>query len=200
MRSYFWRGLQVVFLGDEFVLIQGLLLLVGALEAVHLGAVLQHVLTDVQLLLLHLDLGVAEDVLLLGQLGLGVQDLQVQVVVIEDEDGVPRLHRRAFLDEDHAAFLRAQLDGRHRLHAAADADIVVELPSHSASDGQCILVHAQRLVVRPCDQIHDKRQQQRSQPPRQGLLRERDATSGFLFDNLIHNLVLFRFLHPSDSE
>ena len=81
-------GLQVVFPGDEFVLIEGLLLLVGALEAVHLGAVLQHVLADVQLLLLHLDLGVAEDVLLLRQLGLGVQDLQVQVVVIEDENGV----------------------------------------------------------------------------------------------------------------
>ena len=63
-------GLQVVFLGDEIVLVEGLLLLVGSLETVNLCTVLQHILTHVQLLLLHLDLGVAENVLLLGQLRL----------------------------------------------------------------------------------------------------------------------------------
>ncbi len=57
------------------------------------GAVLQLVLAHVQLLLLHLDLCVAEDVLLLGQLSLGVQYLQVQVVVVQDEDRIPGLNR-----------------------------------------------------------------------------------------------------------
>ena len=84
--------LQVFLTGNQLVLIKSLLLLVGAAQALHIGPVFQHILAHVQLLLLHLNLGIAEDVLLLGQLGFGVQYLQVQVVVIQDEDSVTGLH------------------------------------------------------------------------------------------------------------
>ena len=67
--------LQVLLLGDELLLIERFLLLVSTLQAVHLRTVFQHVLAYVQLLLLHLDLRVAQDVFFLRQLGLGVQDL-----------------------------------------------------------------------------------------------------------------------------
>ena len=195
-------SLQVVLLGDELVLVKGFLLLVGTLQAVHLRAVLQHVLPDIQFLLLHLDLRVAEDVLLLGQFGLGVQDLQVQVVVVQEKDGVAGLHAGTFFDEDlldDAALLRAELDRRHRLHTAADADIVVELPFDGRRYRDGILVHPKRLVVRTGDQIDDERRQQRPQPPRQGLLRERHAPTGLLLDDLIHGFTDLRIRHHCNS-
>ena len=63
-------GLQIIFLGDEFVLIERFLLLIGTLEAVDLYAILQYILAHIQLLLFHLDLGIAENVFLLSQFGL----------------------------------------------------------------------------------------------------------------------------------
>ena len=68
---------QVVLLGNEFILIECLLLLVSAAQAFYLGAIFQHVLAHVELLLLHLDLRIAQDVLLLCQFGFGVQDGEV---------------------------------------------------------------------------------------------------------------------------
>ena len=193
--------LQVFFPGNQFVLIQGFLLLVRALEPVNLHAIFQHILADVQFLLFHLDLRVAEDVLLLGQFGLGIQDGKVQVVIVEDQDGIAGLHRGTLLDEDllhDAAFLRAQLDGGHRLDAAADADIVVELSLHSGGNRNRVSVYPQCLVVRPGNQVHDKCSQQCAQPPGQGLLGKRDAPSGFLFNKLIH--IFYRiFSHVRDK-
>ncbi len=195
-------GLQILFAGDELVLVKGLLLLVCAPQTVYLHSVFQHVLAHVYLLLCHLNLGVAEDILLLGQFGLGVEDLQVKVVVIEDEDGIAGLHRGAFLDEDllhDAAFLRAQLDGGHRLHPAADADVVVEFALYSVGDSHGILIHAQSLVVRPCNQVHDKHGEQCSQPPGQGFFSERYAPSGFLLNNLIHFFTDLRIQHHCNT-
>ena len=134
-QSIVFLGLQILLLGYELILIKGLLLLIGTAQAFHLRAVFQHVLSHVQLLLLHLDLGVAQDVLFLCEFRLRVQDGKVQVVVGQEQDGVAGLHRGTFLDEDFlydAAFLGAQLDCRHRLYPAADADVVVEF----ASDGR----------------------------------------------------------------
>ncbi len=182
-------GLQILFFGDKFIFIEGLLLLVGTAQAFHLRAVLQHILAHVQFLLLHLDLRVAQDILLLREFGLGVQDGEVQVVVGEDQDGISGLDLGTFLDEDglyDAAFLRAQLDGRHRLHAPADADIVIELTLHGTRHRDRILVHPERLVIRPGNQIHDERQQQGTQPIRKRFLRKRHAPSGLFLNDLVH--------------
>ena len=73
--------LEIVFLGDQLVLIKGFLLFVGTLVTLNLGAIFKHVLAYVQFLLFHLDLGVAEDVLLFCQFGFGVEYLQVQIVI-----------------------------------------------------------------------------------------------------------------------
>ncbi len=184
-------GLQILLPGDEFILVKGLLLLVGTAQAFHLDAVFQHVLTHIQLLLLHGNLRIALDVFLLRQVGFGIQDLHVQVVIGEHQDGVAGFHRGTFFDEDFlhdTAFLRAQLDGGHGLHAAADADIVVELALDGVGDGNRILIHAQGLVIGPCNQVHDECQQQGAQPIGESLPGECYPPTCFLLNDLIHSL------------
>ena len=140
-------GFEILLPGDEFVLVQGGLLLVVPAAAPDIHLVGHLVLLDGELLLLHLDHGVAQDVLLLGELRLRVEDLQVKVVVAEQEKGLPGADHGTFLDQDflhHPAFLRAELDSGHRLHLAAYPDVVVELSFLHFADADGVLVDPER--------------------------------------------------------
>ena len=139
-------GLQKQLLGDEIVLIERLLRLVSAFLAAHLHLQLQFLLLEAQLLLFHLDHRVAEDVLLLGEVGLSVENLHVETLVAEDQDDVALADVRALLRDDclhHAALQRAELHSGHRYHAPADADVVVELAASHLADGDCFSAHTQ---------------------------------------------------------
>ena len=186
--------LKVLLLGDQFVLVESLLLLVSPVEFLDISPVLQLVLAHVQLLLLHLDLRVSQNVLFLSEFRLGIQDLEVQVVVAQHKDRIPCPDLGTLLDQDgldYSTLLRGELDCRHWLYPAADPDVVVELSPCGRADGQSVLVHPQGLVVGTGDEIDYEYSQKRSEPPRHGLLCERHSPTCFLLDDLIHDIIRF---------
>ena len=73
--------LDVILLADEFLLIEPLVLLIVALFALGVHIELRLLRLVVQTVLLHRHLGIAQQVLLLGEFGLGIQDLKVEVAV-----------------------------------------------------------------------------------------------------------------------
>ena len=181
--------LQEVLAGDEAVFKEGFLRLVGASVTLHLHLQLQFLLLDAQLLLLHLNHGVAQDVLLLGEVGLGVEDLHVEVLVAEDEDDIAGIDAAAFLGHDllhHAAFQGTDLDGRHGRHLSADADVVVELALGDGAHGDVVRVDAEFLGIVPEDEPEDEGQEQGTAPERQGFFGEGQGEAFLLFDFTIH--------------
>ena len=175
--------------GNEAVVKQGILCLVGAAVALHVHLQLQFLLFDAQLLLFHLNHGVAQDVLLLGEVGLGGEDLHVEVLVAQDKNYISGLDAAAFLGDNllhHAAFQGADLDGRHGRDLSADADVVVELARGDGAHGDVVRIDAEFLRVVPEDEPEDEDEEQRPAPKRQGLLGERAANAFFLFDFTIH--------------
>ena len=194
---------QVFLPGYQLIIIECLLLLIGPTHTVHLGAVLQLVLTDVQLLLFHLNLGVSEDILLLCQFSLGVQDLQVQIVVREHQDRVSSADLGSLLNEDFlhdTPFLRAELNGSHGLHTSADADIVIEFPFLCGRDHHSVLIHPKGLVVWSGYQVGDESQEQCSEPVGECLLGECHPPAFYLFNCLIHIfIVLYNLYHCNIS-
>ena len=135
--------LEVLLACDELFLVKGFLLLVGTAVALHVQREGELVLLHGKLLLLHLYHCVAQDVLLLGEFSFGVEDFQVELVVAQDEYGLTRPDRGTFLHDDpvhHAALLGAELDGGHRLHLAAHAYVVVELPALDRAHGESVRI------------------------------------------------------------
>ena len=182
-------GLQEVLAGDEAVVEERLLRLVAAAVAAHLGLQLHLLLFEAQFLLLHLDHRVAQDVLLLGEFGLGVEDLHVKVLVAEDEDDIAGLDAATFLGDNllhHAALQGADLDGGHRGHLSADADVVVELARGHRPDADVVGVDAQFGGIVAEDEPQDEDEQQSTAPKRQRFLGERTSDAFFLFDFSVH--------------
>ena len=155
--------------------------LVGAFLAAHLHLQLQFLLLEAQLLLFHLDHRVAEDVLLLGEVGLSVEDLHVETLIAEDQDDVAFAYVRALLRDDclhHAALQRAELHSGHRYHAPADADVVVELAAAHLAHGDGFSAHTQLY------------EQQRPAPVGQRLAGEKFAYSFGWFYLSVHLMVI----------
>ena len=138
--------LEPLFAGDEFAAVELLVLLELAQLALHVEVELQLLLTQVELLLLHGHLGVAQEVLLLGQLGLAVENREVEVVVAEHHQHVAPTDGRALLHHDlldDAALQRAELHGGDGLHLSRHAHVVVELALFHLRDGDGAGIHAQ---------------------------------------------------------
>ena len=162
-------GLQVVLAGDEAIVVERLLRLVGAAIALHLHLQLQFLLLHAQLLLFHLNHCIAQDVLLFGKVGLGGEDLHVEVLVAQNKNDIARLDAAAFLCDDllhHTAFQRTDLDGRHGRDLSADADVVVELARGDGAHGDVVRIDAEFLRVVPEDEPKDEDEEQCPAPER----------------------------------
>ena len=185
---------EVFLAGDEVLVPELLAALVGALGAAHFDLQREAFLTDGEFLLLHTDEGVAEDVFFLGQLGFGVEDLQVEVFVAQYKYNVASLDFSAFLGDyllDDAAFGGAQLHRCHRHHGAADADVVVEVGAEDLADGEGVAADALRAAVWPHDEEEDKCCQHCRTPIGDGFSGKGPAEAFFLFYLYIH-IALFR--------
>lgn len=120
-----------------------------------------------KLLLFHGNESVAEDVLLLGKLGLGIQDLQVEIVIAQAQYLVTGPYVRPFLNDDflhYPAFLRTDLHGGHRLHLSADTNIVIELTTGHFIDCQGVAVHPESRGTVPEDEPENEDGQQSKSP------------------------------------
>ena len=84
------RG-KIIFPGNQSVLIKGLVLLIFSLQTSNLCLKLELVLFEGELLLFHGNQCVAQNVLLLGKFGLGVENLKVEVVVAQSDDDIASL-------------------------------------------------------------------------------------------------------------
>ena len=189
----FLRG-QVFLAGNELFPIQGLVLLVFPLVLCHLCLELELVLLEGEFLLLHRNQGVAQDVLLLCKLGLGVEDLEVEVVVAQPDYHVAGLNLCAFLSYDfldYAAFLRADLDGGHRLDLTADADVVIELSLTHFADCQCVGIDAEGRRVVPEKEPEDECENDCAEPVREGFFGEGRSPAFLFFNYLVHCQSLF---------
>ena len=86
-------GLQIGLAADEFLVVEPLILLVGTTLAFHVHTQRCSLGLVVQFVLLHRHLGVAQQVLLLGEFGFGIQDLQVEVRIRETYDDISLFDR-----------------------------------------------------------------------------------------------------------
>ena len=92
----------------------------------------------VEPVLLHGHLCVAQEVLFLGQLCLGVEYLQVEVTVAESHDNIPFADSLTFLGyllANNAAFLRRYLHDLDRHHCSIEPHVIFELAFHHSADG-----------------------------------------------------------------
>ena len=119
----------------------------------------------VELVLLHRHLRVAKEVLLLGQLRLGVEDLQVEARIGEADDDIAFLYLRALLDDpltDDTALLGAELDDRNRLYLAVDPHEVVELVFSDVANAQSAGIDLECRGVIAKNDPSDKDDEQRA--------------------------------------
>jgi hypothetical protein len=96
--------------------------------------------------LLHAEAGVAQLVLLIGQVGFALQDADVQERVAETEDHIARPYLRPFLNQaffDTPAFDSVEIDDTVRQHLPDNPDIVVELSFLHGSDRNAFFLHFQ---------------------------------------------------------
>ena len=101
----------------------------------------------VEPILQHCHLCVAQEVLLLGQLSLGVENLQVEVAVAQSQYHVALVHARAFLYDflsHDAAFLWRDLHDLYRQHLTVETHVVVELAASDIADGHVAPVYCHR--------------------------------------------------------
>ena len=123
-------GLKIFFAADKTFLVQTLVLLERTLFAARINVELYFLGFVVQLVLLHGDLCIAEQVLLFSQFRLRIQNLQIQVGVTETKNHVAFLHVSSFF---HHLFLHdtslfgTKLYHGNRLHLPVHTDIVIEL-------------------------------------------------------------------------
>ena len=100
-----------------------------------------------QFVLLHGNLCVAQDILLLGQFTLSVEDLQVEVGVGQAHYHLSCLHMRTFLHHlflYDATFLAAYLHSADGSHLAIHRHIVIEPVALDLADVQSLALHSQR--------------------------------------------------------
>ena len=157
--------LQEILAGDQLFLIEFLLLVVGTAGTGHLHVELRFLELVVELVLLHRHLRVAEEVLLLGQLRLGVEYLQIEARVGEADDDIAFLHLRALLDDpltDDTALLGAELDDRNRLYLAVDPHEVVELVFSDVANAQSAGIDLECRGVIAKNDPSDKDDEQRA--------------------------------------
>lgn len=102
-------SLQVIFAGQQVLLIQAFVLPETAFLLHQFLTQADTVLFQPEMFLLHAETGVAKFVFLIGQVGFALQDADVQERVTEAEDHVARPHLRPFLDQ--AFFDAPTLDG-----------------------------------------------------------------------------------------
>ena len=138
--------LQEILAGDQLFLIEFLLLVVGTAGTGHLHVELRLLELVVELVLLHRHLRVAEEVLLLGQLRLGVEYLQIEARVGEAE----------------VALLGAELDDRNRLYLAVDPHEVVELVFSDVANAQSAGIDLECRGVIAKNDPSDKDDEQRA--------------------------------------
>ena len=126
-----------------------------------------------QAVLLHRHLRVAEQVLLLGQLCLGVEDLQLKVRVAQADNHVAAAHLGAFFHDEllhDAALLGAELHDGDGLHLSVDAHEIVELVALHFADAEAARVYSQRRgVVAEDDPQHEDEQRRAARDVRQVL-------------------------------
>ena len=140
-------GLQIGLAADEFLVVEPLVLLVGTTLAFHVHTQRCSLGLVVQFVLLHRHLGVAQQVLLLGELGFGIQDLQVEVRIRETYDDITLFDRRTFLGHllhDDAAFFGRNLHHLDRHYRTVQSHIVLELGIRHLADGQAIRLNPHR--------------------------------------------------------
>ena len=139
--------LQIHLLADEALLVEACVLFVGAALAVAVGVERSLLGTVVESVLLHRHLRVAQQVLLLGEFGLSIQNLQVEIAVAESEyhvalsDACTLLHN---LLAHYAALLGRDLHHLDRQHLSVETHIVVELAASDVADGDVCGVYGHR--------------------------------------------------------
>ena len=181
-------GLHEFFPADERLIVQSAVLRESPLAALQVLLQLQLLHLVVQLVLLHRHLRVPQQVLLFRQLGLGIQNLQVQMAVrqtdqhISGPDLCPFLHD--FLGHD-APFLGRYLYHGDGGHLPFDAHEVIEPGLPDFRDVQRPAVHLQHAAVRAEENpAYQGGQQHAAHQPRHVL-----APEAFLgFQLYIHNL------------
>ena len=138
-------GMQVVLTRSEVLGQQRFLLLKKAVFAVEFGAGGEQVLLYLQPVFFHRYLGVAQHVLLLGELRFGIENLLPQVGVVEREDYVACIYHGALLDGLmlHDARLECgHLYHHARLDVAAYAYVIIERPARYIGDDEVAAVGA----------------------------------------------------------
>ena len=128
-------GLQILLARTEFFLIEPGVLLGFPLFALYIQSEVEALAFQVEPVLLHGHLRIAQEVLLLGKLRFAVEDIQVQHRIGQPHDDVPLVHHGTLLHgflRHHSALYGTDLNGVDGLHLTVDADIVVELaPAHA---------------------------------------------------------------------
>ena len=155
-------ALLVGLAADELLPVEPRVLLVGALLALHvhverglLGAVVEAVLQ-------HGHLRVAQQVLLLGKLSLGVENLQVEVAVAQAQYDVALVYARALLNNllaHHSALLGRYLHHLYGHHLTVEAHVVVELAARDAAHGDVMAVYGRRADRRAEGEPHEQHRQ-----------------------------------------
>ena len=128
---------------------------------------LKHFLMHVQLFLLHRDQGITQEVFFLCQVGFRIEDLHIQILILQFEDLIARLHLCSFFDEDimhHARLQRTDLNGCHRLYLSTHPNIIVKLSGDHFTDRHRIRIDTKRTHVIPQQQVNHKHHDQRTQP------------------------------------
>ena len=138
-------------------------------------------------ILLHGHLGVAQQVLLLGQFCLGVENLQVEIRVAQPDDDLPLLDHGSLFGHalrDDAALLRRELNHLNGNHLPGQAHIVFEFRLQDLADGEIVRAdtHGGTVVA---EDYPDKDEEDEKAP---GNVRQMLALQAFLlFDEFIHN-------------
>ena len=132
---------------QQILFVEHIVILKCATLALHLHIELHLLLTQRKTILLHLDKGVAQDVLLLGKIGFGVENLHREVIVGEFDNHIALFDHRTLLGND--ALHQSCLHWRnlHRgdwLHRTRQTHIVVELGLLDGRDCEDVGINAQR--------------------------------------------------------
>ncbi len=161
-----------------------------ALLAAVVGSRRQNVLPHLKPLFLHGQLGVAEHVLLFGELRLRIENLLAEVRIVKRQDYIPFLHHRALFDPsavDNARFESRHLDSDARLDSPVKADAVVEDSARDLGDGDTVGIGLIGIVANPCYRVYRRRYDRGAGYRHRGFLQK----PVFRFYLLIHYFISF---------
>ena len=136
-----------------------------------------------QMFLLHADAGIAQLVLLIGQIGFALHDSDVQERIAETKNHIACLDDGSFLFQalfHTASFYRIHINDAVGHHLSDNPDVITELSPGNCSNGQPVFFHIHRRGSVPENKVKNK-----SHGSGDGIIML-PLHSGLAFDHCIH--------------